>query len=96
MKKKAAEKLRDELGELVERLKTEKDELELQIHLAQADMHDEWDRVEERWQHLQAKSRLLMRSTADVSQDVGAAAQLLAQEIKRAFKRLRKLVKAAA
>lgn len=88
--------LREEVDALLQRLKTEKDELELQIHLAQADMHDEWDKVEGRWEHLQAKSRVFMRSTADVSQDVGAAAQLLAQEIKRAFKRLRKLVKAAA
>ena len=48
-------KPKDELRELQQKLRTERDELKLQAHLFKAEMRDEWENVEEKWQHFESR-----------------------------------------
>lgn len=74
---------------LVQRLKTERDELNVRMHLAGAELHDEWRELETRWEHFRAKSRQVEAATAESAEDIGAALELLAAELKAGYKRIR-------
>ncbi len=78
------------LEELITKLKQERDELRVQIHLAKAEAKDEWEELEKKWEVLENKLATLKRETKDVSKDIGAALGVLSEEIANAYKRIRK------
>jgi uncharacterized protein with NRDE domain len=81
--------LRTELRERVARLKTQRDELRVQIHLANAEVRDEWEKLEVKWEHYQA--RILAASTAasDAAREVMSALQLIGDELAEAYRRIK-------
>lgn len=76
----------------VESLRTTRDELRVQLHLAAADARDGWNELEQSWQHLEAHVRRLTRAASDASEDVEEAASLLVDELKNGYKRVRELI----
>jgi len=78
------------LEELIGKLKQERDELRVQMHLAKAEAKDEWQELEKKWEELENKLAALKRETKDASKDIGAALGLLSKEIASAYKRIRK------
>ena len=78
------------LEELISKLKQERDELRVQIHLAKAEAKDEWEELEKKWDILENKLTALKRETKDASKDIGAALGVLSEEIANAYKRIRK------
>ena len=82
----------DKLVELMEILKQRRDELSVQVHLGKAEAKDLWQVTEEKWRHLRSQLDNIDDDTGDVAKDVGAAAMLMAEEIKRGYERLRKLL----
>lgn len=81
-----------ELDELLEKLKQRRDELNLQLHLGKAEAKDLWQQTEEKWQHLRDQLEQIDNETGDIAKDVGAAAMLVADEIRQGYERLRKLL----
>jgi uncharacterized coiled-coil DUF342 family protein len=81
-----------ELDELVERLKQGRDELNLKMHLGKAEAKDLWQETEDKWRHLRSELDKVNTDTDDVARDVGAAAMLLAEEIKQGYERLKQLL----
>lgn len=81
-----------ELDELVERLKQGRDELNLKMHLARAEAKDLWQETEDKWRRLRSELDKVNTDTDDVARDVGAAAMLLAEEIKHGYERLKRLL----
>jgi len=81
------------LDELIEELKQGRDELKVQIHLAKSEATDLWHETEDKWQHLRSQLDKIENGTGDISKDVGAAAILAAEEIKRGYERLRQYMK---
>lgn len=75
---------------LIEGLQQQRDELKLQIGLAKAEARDEWEQVEKKLQQLRAKTGRIGQETGAASKDVFAAAQLMADEIRRGYERIRK------
>ena len=80
-----------ELDNLLETLKQQRDELNLQLHLAKAEARDEWAALEGKWEQVEGKLGQLKTVAGDAAEDVGAAAKLLAEEIGRGYDRIRKL-----
>ena len=76
----------------METLKQQCDELKLTLHLAKAEAGDEWEKAEEKWGQLKAKTCVLGTEAGDVSKDIGAAAKQLAKEIKHGCDRICKLL----
>lgn len=72
-----------------QRLKTERDEINVRMHLAAADVRDDWHELEKRWEHFQAKSRQVKAAAAESAEDVGAALELLAAELRAGYARVR-------
>ncbi len=83
---------RTDLDEALESLERIRDEIRVKIHLAAADARDEWEQLEKKWNHLRGKAGSIGRVAGDAAEDVGEAVDLLGQELKRGYERLRKMV----
>ncbi|CAH1387845.1 hypothetical protein [Candidatus Nitrotoga sp. M5] len=81
-----------DIEDIIESLKQQKDEIKLQIHLAKAEARDEWPELEKKCKELMSKTDALRKEASDVSGDVIKAAKVVADEIKRGFDRIQKLM----
>ncbi len=73
------------IDKIVDGIKTCRDEIALKVHLGSKDLQDEWAGLEKKWRTFESKADL-ERSAGGVS----TAAQLLANELKDGYDRLRK------
>jgi hypothetical protein len=81
-----------DLDELLDKLKQGRDELYVKIHLGKAEAKEMWQQTEDKWRHLRSELDSIDKDTDDVAKDVGAAAMVLAEEIKLGYERLKKLL----
>lgn len=81
---------RGRLHDLAERLKQERDELKLKVRLGTADLRNEWDELEEKWEGLRGRLKQAADAADDAGDDIRAAARLLADELKEGYDRVRK------
>jgi len=84
------DKLRAEAQQIIDKLKTERDELKVRMHLARAEVREEWDKVEGRWHELEHKARQLGAAASTSSKDIGVAMHLLGDEVTHAYQRIRR------
>lgn len=83
---------REKLQELLQRLETERDELKVQVGLAKLEARDEWEELEGKIQSLRGRLKVLGSEAREASGDVGAAFDVLADEVREGLERLRKLL----
>jgi len=74
---------------LLDELKQQRDELRVRLHLAKAEVHDEWERLERKWDELKPPLEAAGRDVAQTSKNVVAAMELAADEITAGYKRIR-------
>jgi hypothetical protein len=74
---------------MLERLRTERDELRVRAHLAKAEMKEEWEKLEDRWEDLEARAKAVTEEASDASKDVGSALEILGDELSQAYRRIR-------
>jgi SMC interacting uncharacterized protein involved in chromosome segregation len=82
---------KDELAELEKKWKELKAEADALGEKAANSLQAEWDELEKKWEEFTVKTKPLQDETKEVVGDVGAAVELVAEEIKRGYDRLRKL-----
>jgi SMC interacting uncharacterized protein involved in chromosome segregation len=80
------------IDETLAALKRERDELALKVHLAKADARDEWKSLETKLDALDALTRPMAKVVGDTASEVGTSLELAADEIKKGFERLRKML----
>jgi hypothetical protein len=77
----------------IAKLKQERDELALKMHLGRKDLADEWEQLEAKWNELRAvKGPPLKDAAAETAQGVGHAMELAAAELKKGYEKIRKLL----
>lgn len=81
---------REELEKLMSRLTRERDALRLKLNLAKLEARDEWDKLEQQWQHLRAKTPELWQNVSESATEVGAASRKVLEEIRKGYERIRK------
>lgn len=81
--------LKDSLENAVNALKQERDDLRVQLNLAKLDLRDEWEALEQKLGHLESRLGHAGTEAKDSIEDVGEAVEVLAGEIKEAYKRIR-------
>ena len=81
--------IKDDMSETVERLRKERDQLSVKVHLAGMEVRDEWEELEEKWQAFTAKNRHLYKEIEPALGDVRAALSLLAEELKAGYQKIR-------
>lgn len=84
--------VREEFEKAVRQLEQQRDELRLKLHLGKAEAREEWDKLERRWEHVRARLPQLREALSETKNEVGAALKLAAEEIRRGYERLRKLL----
>lgn len=80
-------------NEMVAKLKTERDELALKMHLGRKDLQSEWEQLEAKWNELKAvKGPPLKEAASQTAHGVGTAMELAADELKKGYEKIRKLL----
>lgn len=82
--------VKERIEEMLNELRQERDELKVKLQLAKMNASDEWEKLEAKLEKLEDRAKELGEVAADASQDIGAAAKLLGEEIATGFQKLRK------
>lgn len=76
------------LKSLVGVLEQKRDEIKLQIHLAEKDAQDEWERLEGEWSTFQQKVERIGHVATDATEHVVDAAEKLGTSIREGYERV--------
>jgi hypothetical protein len=90
MSQKKFEAFSAEAHELLARIREERDELNLKMHLAKAEARDEWEKLEPKWEQFQARVHTIGESAGEASKDIGVALGILGEELRHGYERIRK------
>lgn len=82
----------EKLKGLLQRLEQERDELKVKLGLAKLEAREEWQELEDKIQGLRGRLKVLKDEAGEAGSDVGAAFDMMADEVKEGFARLRKLL----
>lgn len=82
----------EDLKVIVEKLKQQRDVLALKIHLASADVRDEWAQLEKKWQEISEKSDQVMDEVDETSLDVQKHLHKLATDLKEHYTEIKKIL----
>jgi hypothetical protein len=82
--------LREEVEKLLRQLEQQRDELRLKLNLGKAEARDEWEKLDKQLEQLRTRLRGAREAAIESAVDVGAAAKLLADEIRQGYERIRK------
>jgi hypothetical protein len=83
---------RRKIEDVLAALKSQRDELALQMHLGKADAKDEWQRLEKAFAALTARMKPVGDVVGETAGEVGSAIELAAEELKKGFDRVRGLL----
>jgi hypothetical protein len=81
---------RIDVEEILEELRTTRDELRLQMRLGGAEVRDEWEVLEKKWERFRAKAGQIGEATGEAAEDVGGALGQVGEELRKGYKRIRK------
>jgi len=73
----------------MEKLRQERDEIRLKLHLGKAELKEEWAALEHKWEHLEGRMAGVRHEARETSREVGAAFGVLADELGEAYRRIR-------
>ena len=80
--------IKAEFDNLLEKLKVERDEINLKLHLASMEAKDEFKQAEKQWVVVKAKANEIAESTKENSHEVIVKAKIVGEELKQAYKRI--------
>lgn len=84
---------KQELKDLMAKLRQERDELRVQAHLMKAELRDEWQETEQRFEKFRSKADHVLDTAGDASVDMAKSARDLGHEIAEGFRRIRRTMK---
>jgi hypothetical protein len=75
--------------QVLDKLRQERDEIRLKLHLGKAELKDEWEALEKKWEHLETRMAEAAEGARETSREVGATFGVLSEEIGQAYRRIR-------
>jgi DNA repair exonuclease SbcCD ATPase subunit len=75
--------------DLWDEIKTQRDELRVQAHLAKVEVQDEIEVLEERWQKLESHAADLRQETGEAFNEFRNASHVVLEELSGAYKRIK-------
>jgi predicted nuclease with TOPRIM domain len=88
-----SEKIEEKIDKLWSDLKTQRDELRVQVHLAKAELKDEWEEVEDKYQYAQSRFDELKKQTGEAADDAQVTLDVVLEEIGEAYGRVKHRLK---
>ncbi len=86
---------KQDIADLVDSLKRERDELHLKLHLFKAEARDEWAELEKKWTHFQHKAGAANAAAGEAAGEIGAAMRLLGEEARTGYRKIRESLKSS-
>ena len=80
---------KENLAEVWAKLRQERDELRVKIHLGTMEAKEEWEELERKWQHLESRAAEKKDEVVEMSHGVGEGVELIAKELGAAYRRIR-------
>ena len=80
---------KERLAEVVERLRKERDELRVKLHLGGMEAKEQWDELEKKWNTLEARAGQAKQEVAEKAGDTRAALGVIATELEAAYHRIK-------
>lgn len=81
--------VKEQMTKALEQFKQQRDELEVQLHLAKAEAKDEWARLETQWEDIKPKLEAAREEVGKTAVSVGDALNQAIEELKKGYERLR-------
>ena len=82
--------MKEDFESLIEKLKTERDELKLKLHLGSMEAKEEFEKAEEKWADVTGKAKEIADETKETSDEFIAKAKIVGEEVKEAYNRISK------
>jgi len=80
---------KEDLKEVWTKLRQERDELRVKAHLGTMEAKEEWEELEQKWQRFESKATEKKDELIETSREVGEGVELIAKELKAAYRRIR-------
>ena len=81
---------KDDFIKSVNKIKTERDELKLKMHLASMEAKEEFEKAEKKWENVKSKAAKIADKTIETSDEYIAKANIIGEELKEAYRRIAK------
>ncbi|MDA0657474.1 MAG: hypothetical protein O3C60_01420 [Planctomycetota bacterium] len=85
----SSDRPKDSMGEWISALKQQRDEIALQIHLAEMEARDEFDKAQQRLDRLADDYEPLKKAVAESADSIWESLKIVAGEVKSSFDRIR-------
>ena len=84
-----------DFDELLEELRQKRDELRVQLHLANREARDEWEELEDKMEEFSGKAKQFAGDAGirETGEGLGRALSQLGNEIKLGYERIRKAIR---
>ena len=84
--------IKKEIDAVFEGLQQQRDELRVQLHLANSEIKDIWDDMEQSWEKLNNKASEIDQAVGETSGNVLEATKLLADELAKGYEKIKRLL----
>ena len=82
--------MKEEFNKLIEKLKMERDEVKLKIHLASMDAKKEFESAEKQWGQVKNKASEIADDAVETSEEFITKSKVVGEELKETYKRISK------
>lgn len=82
----------EDLKVILNALKTQREELILQMHLASVEAKDEWEQLEKRWHTFSLKAEKVLGEIKEASKDVEDDLKMLGDDLKEHYSHIKKTI----
>jgi len=82
--------VKEEFENLMEKLKVERDELNVQMHLASMEAKEEFQKAEKKWSHIKTEAADIADETKETSEEFIAKTKIVGEELKETYHRITK------
>ena len=80
----------NDIEDFWEKLKTQRDEMRVQAHLARAEFREELEELEQKWQKAEQAFDRLQDEAVETTAEMQQSAKVVMEEIGKAYERIRK------
>jgi hypothetical protein len=85
--------IKDELKDTTEKLRKQREELSVKMHLASMEVRDEWEEVEEKWEEFTARSKQFYKEVEPSLGEIRTALSLLGSELEAGYEKIKSALK---
>ena len=82
--------LKEEFKKMVEKLRMERDEINLKIHLGSMDAQKEFEEAEKKWCHVKTQAADIANDGKTTSEEFITKSKIVGEELKETYKRISK------